>query len=374
MPAARPSATPSATATYLALAPALYALIAALVAALTAACSAPALDPDIARGERAERQGRAEEALDAYQAALSRCTDARMSAPRKLACSGAYLARAELLERLGRLSAAAAAYRRAPAFAPWDPATAATGVYRAGRLYLELGQETLGYQLLWRTITDYPDELVAGDALDTVVRDGRRRDPAQLGQVLGQLFQALARTAIADDLLYALADLSEHELADPAAALAHYDKLALDYPKSPVRDDALWHGARVARALGDPRGAADRLERLLATREVTLGPGSYFSVWLDNAQLELGRVLRDDLHDHPAALAAFARLPEHYPASILRDDALWETALTYERMNRPADLCRTLARLAAEWPDSKYMQEKAPALAATHGCHTSGAP
>ena len=33
----------------------------------------------------------------------------------------------------------------------------------------------------------------------------------------------------------------------------------------------------------------------MATREVSLMVGSYFSVWLDDAQLLLGRILRDDL-------------------------------------------------------------------------------
>jgi tetratricopeptide (TPR) repeat protein len=332
------------------------------------ACSAPALDPDIARGERADHDGRGQEALSAYQAALSRCTGARMSAPRRAACAGAYLARAELLERLDRLPEAALAYQRTPEFCAWDDSASATGLYRAGRLYLQLGQDQLGYRLLWQTITDHPDQLFAGDALHAVMRDGRRRNPAELAQVLGRLFQTLSHTAVADDLLYALAELSEHELADQAAALALRDKLAFDYPDSPLSDDALWHGARVARALGDARGAVSRLQRLLATREVTFGPGSYFSVWLDNAQLELGRVLRDDLSDYPAALAAFALLPNHYRTSTLRDDAMWETALTYDRMGEPTKTCRALARLAKKWPESKYQQEKAPTLAAANHC------
>ncbi|HEY6176518.1 MAG TPA: tetratricopeptide repeat protein, partial [Kofleriaceae bacterium] len=113
--------------------------------------------------------------------------------------------------------------------------------------------------------------------------------------------------------------------------------------------------ARLSRALHDPRGAVERLRALLATREVALGAGSYFSIWLDDAQLELGKILRDDLGDLAGAAAAFRRLPEDYPASILRDDALYELAITRERMHDHAAACAALARLAREFADSKYL-------------------
>src|SRR5690606_10878366 len=133
---------------------------------------------------------------------------------------------------------------------------------------------------------------------------------------------------------------------------------------------ALWHGARLARQLGDARGAVARLEALLATREVAFGAGSYFSVWLDDAQLELGRVLRDELGDIRGVLAAFARLPEHYPASILRDDALWEIALTWDRVGDRERTCAALAELA-RFPDSPHALERAPALGRKHQCPPS---
>jgi hypothetical protein len=122
-----------------------------------------------------------------------------------------------------------------------------------------------------------------------------------------------------------------------------------------MRDDARWHAARISRLVGDPAGAAVRLRGLLATREVALGAGSYFSIWLDDAQLELGKLLRDDLHDLPGAAAAFRRLPDDYPASILRDDALYELAITLERMRDHPAACATLAQLAARFAESKYI-------------------
>src|SRR5204863_776132 len=121
-------------------------------------------------------------------------------------------------------------------------------------------------------------------------------------------------------------------------------------------DDARWHAARISRQLHDPEGAVTRLRALLATREVAFGTGSYFSIWLDDAQLELGKILRDDLHDLPAAAAAFRQLPADYPASILKDDALYELAVTLAKSgDRPA-ACRALAQLAKQAPESQYIE------------------
>ena len=95
---------------------------------------------------------------------------------------------------------------------------------------------------------------------------------------------------------------------------------------------------------------------MLATREVALGPGSYFSIWLDDAQLSLGQILRDDLDDAAGAIAAFRQLPADYPASILRDDALYELAVTLAADADDAPgACRAIADLRALEPDSKYI-------------------
>jgi len=187
------------------------------------------------------------------------------------------------------------------------------------------------------------------------VKDGRLRDARALADELGRLLTPLAETQIADNLLWELADLTEHELGDLEAARALYDRIPADTPASGLRDDARWHAARISRLLHDPDGAVRRLRGLLATREVALGAGSYFSIWLDNAQLELGKILRDDLHDLARAAAAFRRLPEDYPASILRDDALYELAITLERMHDHPAACAALARLARLFADSKYL-------------------
>lgn len=334
----------------------------------TSACSAPGPAPDIAEAERHRKRGDDEAALAAYQRAQTTCLDIRDRQRRREACADAHLGRAELLVDLDRRTEAAEAFERAISAMTEHRAARARATLRAGQLRLDLGDEVRAYELLWRVVTDFPEEAFAADALKLVLRDGRRRDANQLYNVLMELAARLGPTPLGDNLLFALADLAENERDEPATARALYDRLISAHPQSGLFDDSLWHGARISRQLGDGQGAAERLRRLLATREVAFGAGSYFSVWLDNGQLELGRVLRDDLGDHAGAVRAFARLAEDYPASTLKDDALWETAQTQVSASQPDKACKTLAKLARLYPDSRWQLDRAPTLASDLGC------
>ncbi len=325
-----------------------------LVGLLLSACSAPATLSDLTTAERRADNGDTDGAITAYREAQAKCGRLRPPRRARAACADALLGEAETLEHAGRTQPAIDAYLAIPSRASEDPATSAVAVQRAGELQLRAGQVVPAWTSLWRVVTDWPDEGPAGDALRRLLEDGRARDARALADQMANVLTALAETGVADNLVWSLADLTEHELGNPAAARALYDRIPADYPGSGLRDDARWHGARISRALGDPRGAVTRLRGLLATREVAIGTGSYFSIWLDDAQLELGRVLRDDLHDLPAAIAAFERLPKDYPASILRDDALFELARTQQAAGDHAKACAAIAALVAQSPDSKY--------------------
>jgi tetratricopeptide (TPR) repeat protein len=332
------------------------ATLGAAIAWLVAtACSASATLSDLATAERRADAGDIDGAIAAYRAAQTSCRAVKPARRAVAACGEALLGEAEVLDHAGRTAPAIAAYLAIPGRAGGDAATASTAVYRAGDLLLRDHQDAAAWTALWRVVTDYPDEPIASDALRALIVDGRRRDPRALADELARVLTPLAETEIADNLLWSLADLTEHELANLPAARALYDRIPIDTPASGLRDDARWHAARLSRLLGDPRGAVERLRALLATREVALGAGSYFSIWLDDAQLELGKVLRDDLGDLPGAAAAFRRLPADYPASILRDDALYELAVTLERMRDHPGACDALARLAKQFADSKYL-------------------
>lgn len=333
----------------------------------SAACSAPAMLPDLAEAEAHERDGDTDAALAAYDRAIERCGTVHRRR-RRATCANAHLGRAELLDRAGRTQEAIAAYEAIPVALGGDPAPSSRALFRAGELRLAAGDEVGGWELLWRAITEYPDAPSADLALNLIVADGRSRDPRKLYEVLGQLAARLNDTEVADNLHFAMAELAEDELDDPHAALAHYDAVAAGSVDGALWDDAVWHSARLARQLGDPKGAVERYRKLLATREVALMVGSYFSVWHDDAQLELGRTLRDDLGDDRGALAAFERLPKDYPDSILHDDAMFERAATYEKLGDTERACKRLATLARKWPDSKYELEQAPAMRERLGC------
>ncbi len=321
---------------------------------LSWACSASAPLSELSTAERRADAGDVDGAIAAYRAAQAKCTTLRPPRRARAACADALLGEAEVLEHAGRRREAIDAYLAIPGRAAEDPTTSATAVHRAGELLLRAGEVTAAWTALWRVVTEWPDEQAAGDALRALIEDGRHRDARALADQISQVLTPLAETKVADNLVWSLADLAEHELANLAAARGYYDRIPSDFPTSGMRDDARWHAARLSRVLGDSQGAVTRLRALVATREVAFGAGSYFSVWLDDAQLELGRVLRDGLADLPGAIAAFERLPKDYPASILRDDALFELAITHARAGDPAKACATFARLAAQSPDSKY--------------------
>lgn len=334
--------------------------------AVAAACSAPARPRDLEQAEELELRGDLEHALAAYTRALSACDGRKGKELRDRWCAAALIGRAQTLERSGRREEAADAYEAIPLRVDGDPA--ARGVAEAARLRLELGEEKRGYDLYWKVIVDFPDTLAAEDALRRVLVDGRRRNARQLAGVLAALRERLDGTAIADNLLYTEALLARDDLGDAAGALRLLDRYVEAYPDGPLRDDALWESAQLARAAGDASGAVRRLRALLATREQAYVMGSYFSVHLDDAQLLVGQILRDDLGDARAAATAFARLPSDYPDSTLRDDALWEEAVTREALGDAAAACKLLARLADKFPDSRWNLSEAPERKKRLGC------
>jgi TolA-binding protein len=333
-----------------------------------AACSAPAPLPELVSAERLESEGQTDGALAAYREAQITCQKLHPARVRTDTCSRALVGEAELLEDAGRTKEAIAAWAAIPEKSNGDPPPSAQGLYRAGMLTLQEGDAKVAWTYLWKTVTDFPDEAFAGDAVRALLRDGRTRDARALYEVMKQTEVALEDTQVADNLLWSMADLAEHELNDPQLARSLYDRIDEEHADSGLRDDAYWYAANLSRSMHDPKGAVTRLRALLATREVARLVGSYFSVWLDDGQLLLGQILRDDLRDYDGAIAAFRQLPKDYPASILQDDASYELAVTLAQKGDWQGSCAELARLAKTWPDSKYELELAPALATAQHC------
>jgi outer membrane protein assembly factor BamD (BamD/ComL family) len=315
---------------------------------------------DLALAETLERSGRREEAVAAYREAQRACVPER--------CGQAYRGEASLVEDMGDTARAAALWEAMAARIPWDKETAATGLKNAAMIYLSRHEDARAYDLFWRVIATYPDEAAADDALRLVVADGRRRNPAELIEALERLYGGLARTNLADNILWQEAMVLHEDLHEDARALGALDRLVTIYPQSPTLDEALWLSARLARALGDPEGAIHRLRLLVGTREPPNRIGSYISPYLPKSQMAIGLILRDDLARPSAAIPELRRVLGEFPESIYIDDTIYEIAVAYDRLADDAGVCRTLAELAAKYPESKYELSQAPALAKLHRC------
>jgi tetratricopeptide (TPR) repeat protein len=340
-------------------------------ALLLAACSAPATPPDLLRAEDWQRKGREEEALSAYQAAARSCPGAT-SRQEILWCQTALLGRAATLERLGRPDEAILAYERIPSELPSSPEAAATALVSAAVVHRRQGHDPRAWDLYVRVISEYPDTAYAAEAVRLLVLLGKADDAQRVFRVLEELAPRVLAHAVGDNVLYAMATLARDELGQPELARRLFEELVLGHPKSALYDDSLWYAAELRRAAHDPAGALRLYRKLLATREHSLMIGSYHSIWLDDAQLAVGRLVRDGLGKPREALSELARLPDDYPASVLLDDALYERALTYEVLGERESACRTLGSLKQRFPDSRFLLELAPALAARQGCAVPG--
>src|SRR5262249_19536979 len=151
--------------------------------------------------------------------------------------------------------------------------------------------------LCWRVIDEYPDEVPADDALKLAIRIERARNPGSLQQKLTALWERHRKLDLGDNLLFARAELAD--------SVELYDQLAELYPHSGLRDDSIWRAAAILRKQGDFRGAILRLQKILDYHKDALITGSYNSLVLDDAQLLVGRIWLDDLHQPEQAALAF---------------------------------------------------------------------
>ena len=174
-------------------------------------------------------------------------------------------------------------------------------------------------------------------------RSDEPRDWQALAQRLAALYPRVVKFDVGDNVMFEHGMLlSRHD--QPTEAVAVFDALADAYPHSSLRDDGLWRAAALLRARGDFDGALARLKRILASRKDALITGSYNYLQLDDAQLLVGRIYLDDLHDPARAAEAFELLADDYPESVLRDDALYELARAKQEQHDVPAACRARAR------------------------------
>jgi tetratricopeptide (TPR) repeat protein len=167
--------------------------------------------------------------------------------------------------------------------------------------------------------------------------------------------QASTQPELSEKLRYARARLLE-EVGRPDQALNEYLRLADDfpYPHGAYWDDALWRAATLAQSGGDPRRALALLQRMLVEVEPAHFQGSYARARFAEAQYRIAEIYRDDLHQMQLAQMHFRKVFDEHPTSLLRDDALWQEALTATAAGNTNAACAALETLRARLPTSRY--------------------
>ena len=302
-----------------------------------------------AAAERAYAAGRYEEAAHHWELA-ARAADRRRDRSEALYRAGASF------ERAGRHRDAAALYQKiAGDFA--KSSRAARADFDRARLEIEHGERERGYALLERAMFAHADSGLAPRALSELLLRAKDRGGAGAARAeLERLLPKLTRTPLAERAFYARATLLD-EQGDRAAARDQYLQVArrFSYPIGALWDDALWHAARLENDLGNPRKAISYLERMLAQRESSFLQGSYERPRYAEAQFRIAELYRDRLHDTARARREFRKVWENHPTSLLKDDALWNEALLARGEGDRHAACASVALLADEAPDSRYV-------------------
>jgi len=302
-----------------------------------------------AAAERAYAAGRYEEAARHWELA-ARAAERRRDRSESLYRAGASF------ERAGRQRDAARLYEQISAdFA--KSSRAARADFDRARLEIEHGDRDRGYALLERAMFAHADSGLAPRALkELLLRAEDRGGTGAARAELERLLPRLTRTPLAERALYARATLLD-EQGDRAGARDQYLDVArrFAYPSGALWDDALWHAARLENELGNPRKAISYLERMLAERESSHLQGSYERPRYAEAQFRIAELYRDRLGDAARARREFRKVWDDHPTSLLKDDALWNEALLARGAGDRRAACASVALLADEAPDSRYV-------------------
>lgn len=322
----------------------------ALSIALLPACGSAQNDAHLgalAAGQRAYHAGRYVEAARAF-------SDAAARAERVKDRDEARLLEARAYQRAEAWGEARATYQRLLAASPPGPRSP-RAEFELARLAIEHGDAEAGWAMLLEATRRHPTHGLSRNALRELAdheeeRGGpeaalawlRRQEPVfrgtELDQVIGyQLGLALDRTGDREGALRALV----------ATARAH------PYPFGPLTDNALLRAAELAEELGRFTEAIGYLREMIAPRE-RAATGSYERPLFDDAQLAIAALYRDRLHDRAAARRELRALYTRFPASLLRDDALWSEAKLWREDMKQKEACEVASKLARELPDSRY--------------------
>ena len=327
------------------------ALALAIALGIPAAGCAPAISDaylnTFAAGQRAYHAGRYEEAARAF-------ADAAGRAERVKDRDEARLMEARSYQRASRWEPARAAYQRLIADSPKGPRSA-RAEFELAELAIEHGDAEAGWAMLRAAVRRHASHGMARRVLRSLVqREEDRGGPAAAVAWLEREAPQLRGTEIEQAASYELG-LALERSGDREGAIRTLVAAARarPYPFGAHADNALFEAARIASEAGRPEEAIRYLREMLAPRE-RAETGSYERPLFDDAQLEIAELYRDALKDRAAARREFHRLYADHPASLMRDDALWQEALLWREDAKQDETCAAARRLSRELPESRY--------------------
>lgn len=316
---------------------------------LACACSKP-LPPAFVSAE--DEATRAYSAHD-YAGAADAWRRAATLAPNERERDEAVYRRAAALERAGRRAEAEALYRQLEL---GHGERAERAAYSRAQSVLARGERELGMRLLEAALLRFPNSGLAQAATHRVLEHAARGagDSAELAK-LESLLANVRGSELEESLLFLRARwFEEHGQSERAADELGSLVRRFPYPQGKFWDEALIARARLAEARGDYRAALAELEALLAERETARSMGSYERPNFAIARFHIAELYRDRLGQPERARAEFRRVWSDHPTSRLRDDALFEEALTALRSNEPEAACEPARILSQAEPESRF--------------------
>lgn len=289
-----------------------------------------------------------------YRGAAAHWHEAAQSAPSARARHEAEYREAASLERAGDSDAAEVIYER---LAGSGGERSERAAYARAELNDSRSAKTAGLLALRAAVVRFPNSGMARNAAYRFLeREAELGGDERALTAAERLATEVRGSEVEEALLYARAKRLE-ALGRYQAARDAYVDLAnrFPYPRGAHWDEALLAAARLDESAGRHTLAIRSLERLLAERETSRLNGSYERVGYAEARLQLAKIFRDGLADPARARREFRRVWQDHPTSRLRDDALFEEALTALSSGDPKGACAPASLLQQKEAESRYV-------------------
>jgi len=299
----------------------------------------------LAEGGRHMSHGRYEEAIASYDHAAD-------EASRRVDLDEALFRETRALVQLERYDEAVAILDEVGNRRPVSRRTS-RALFDASLIRLDhLNQREQALAGFERVMRETPDDGLGTRSLYYILRDyEQQNDPAGAVAFCTRLQADLGSTTLGDDLLREKANF-HILLGDRASARVALEEIVhrYPYPYGQRWDDAITTLAEMDVEDGEPESAVERLTLLVRHNEQTNLIGTYSLPSMSAAQMRIGQIYRDEIHDYEKAEDAFEDLQRKFPRSTLRDDALFEAgAMWLDVGNNPRRGCRILRRVVDDF-------------------------